>query len=109
MIVLPASHDRLALENALKYGWRYNPVRMMSRLTFGNPNVSCALTTGGTYYLACSVCVRSEACLLLPRTSLPLSLNCHAPLACILFLQLHLLLLEGSSRSCTCGAAVHRV
>ena len=38
----PPAPARLALENALKYGWRFNPLRFW-RLTWGNSNAALAL------------------------------------------------------------------
>ena len=43
MLVHPFLASRLALENALKYGWRYNPLKLLPGLTIGNPNVLLAL------------------------------------------------------------------
>ncbi|KAJ9518496.1 hypothetical protein QJQ45_018593 [Haematococcus lacustris] len=42
-VILVATNFRLALENALKYGWRYNPLAFFGSITIGNPNIPLAL------------------------------------------------------------------
>jgi hypothetical protein len=36
-------HWYVCSQNALKYGWRYNPLGFFGRLTIGNPNIPVAL------------------------------------------------------------------
>nr|QOY44183.1 DGAT1 [Haematococcus lacustris]WNL52999.1 DGTT1 [synthetic construct] len=42
-VILVATNFRLALENALKYGWRYNPLAFFGSITIGNPNIPLVL------------------------------------------------------------------